>query len=130
MSTHTSVLDTVTPVVDRGAEFAVPRRRRGARAYAELAARLFGGTSPMSAVAFASVSPGEGVTHTVTCVADELSRSSRRVTVLEGALCTPHTFIKQRRDDREPGIPLLTGRTADLQRERSGQELVPLPDRR
>jgi Mrp family chromosome partitioning ATPase len=50
----------------------------GSNAYAGLIACLFGGVEPLSVVAFTSALPGEGVTYTVTHVAAELERTTRR----------------------------------------------------
>ena len=62
--------------------------RVGSRAYAELAARLFGGADSRKAVAFASVNPGEGVTRTVRGVAAELVRCGKTVATLDGTVET------------------------------------------
>ena len=89
MGIHTSVLEKASPQIAlfpaNGAALAGPSPVPGRRAYAELAARLFG-DSGRRVVAFASAGHGEGVTYTVRGLAAELSRAGRRVVVLDGDL--------------------------------------------
>jgi Mrp family chromosome partitioning ATPase len=89
MGIHTSILEQASPQIDlfpaRGAAITAPSSVASRRAYAELAARLFG-DSGRSVVAFVSASRGEGVTYTVRGLAAELPRAGRSVVVLDGDL--------------------------------------------
>ncbi len=94
MSKYAVVLEKVSPHSDPMPPQAPssPRAKRvsGQRAYAELGTKLFPTTGPGRVVAFASVNRGEGVTRTVRGLADELARSKKIVTVLDGSLQGAH----------------------------------------
>jgi non-specific protein-tyrosine kinase len=107
MGIHTSVLEKASPQMDlfpaRATALAARSSFPGRRAYAELAARLFG-DSGRRMVAFASAGRGEGVTYTVRGLAAELTRAGRRFVVLDGdlrrlRLAGPDV------PEREPGSP-------------------------
>jgi len=89
MSTYVSVLEKASPQTDlfptRAAALAAPPPVPARRAYAELAARLFG-DSGYRVVAFSSAGRGEGVTRTVRELARELTCAGRSVVVLDGDL--------------------------------------------
>jgi Mrp family chromosome partitioning ATPase len=68
------------------------RRKRGEPSYSELAARLFNGPESRSAIAFAAINRGEGVTRTVSGLAGDLTRGGRHVAVLDGKLRPLHNL--------------------------------------